>query len=72
MTTHYIRVRNKVTRHELDLPKQSFNPDKYEKLNSSRYPETTRPRRPKPNVLKRRTSEKIADQKKENTDKAVE
>lgn len=49
--TRYVRVKNKITGHEFDLPTQSFDPKKYEKV--ARYPETTRPRRAKPNVLKR-------------------
>ncbi|MBT2485812.1 MULTISPECIES: hypothetical protein [unclassified Microbacterium] len=52
MTTHYMRVKNKATGHEFDIPAQSFDPEKYSKVDPKRYPETTRPRRPKPNVLK--------------------
>lgn len=48
--TRYIRVKNKETKHEFDLPVQSFDPDKYTRVDSKRYPETTRPRRPKPNI----------------------
>ena len=48
MTTRYMRVKNKQTGHEFDLPVQSFDPEKYSKV--ARYPETTRPRRPKPNI----------------------
>lgn len=52
MTVRYVRVKNRVTGHEFDLPIQSFDPEKYTKVDSKRYPETTRPRRPKPNVLR--------------------
>ena len=52
MTTRFIRVKNKTTGHEFDLPKQSFDPEVYSRVDSKRYPETTRPRRPKPNVRK--------------------
>lgn len=48
MTTHYVRVKQKTTGHEFDIPVQSFDPEKFSKV--ARYPETTRPRRPKPNV----------------------
>lgn len=50
MTTHYIRVKNKTTKHEFDLPVESFDPEKYSRVDSKRYPPTTRPRRPKPHV----------------------
>lgn len=56
MTTHYIRVKNKTTGHEFDLPKQNFDPEKYTRVDQKRYPETTRPRRPKPNIISRRTA----------------
>jgi hypothetical protein len=48
--TRFIRVKNKTTGHEFDLPVQSFDPEKYSRV--ARYPEVTRPRRPKPNVRK--------------------
>lgn len=60
MTNHYVRVKNKATGHEFDLPKQSFDPDRYTKVDAKRYPETTRPRRPKPNVPKGGRSKKTA------------
>lgn len=47
MTTHYIRVKSKTTGHEFDLPVQQFDDNKYSRVNKARYPETTRPRRPK-------------------------
>lgn len=66
MTTHYVRVKNKATGHEFDIPKQSFDPDKHSKVDSKRYPETTRPRRPKPNVLRgKRRNETPVDTEKE-------
>jgi hypothetical protein len=46
--TRYVRVKNKETGHEFDLPVQNFDPEKFSRV--ARYPETTRPRRPKPNV----------------------
>ena len=46
--TRFMRVKNKKTGHEFDLPVESFDPEKYSKV--GRYPETTRPRRPKPHV----------------------
>ncbi|QMU97844.1 hypothetical protein FVO59_11980 [Microbacterium esteraromaticum] len=48
--TRFVRVKNKTTGHEFDLPSESFDPEKYSKV--ARYSETTRPRRPKPNVRK--------------------
>lgn len=48
MTTHFVRVKDKRTLHEFDIPVQSFDPEKHSKV--ARYPETTRPRRPKPNI----------------------
>ena len=47
MTTHYMRVKSKVTGHEFDLPVGRFDESKYTRVNRTRYPETTRPRRPK-------------------------
>lgn len=46
--TLYVRVKNKTTGHEFDLPTQNFDPEVFSKV--TRYPETTRPRRPKLNV----------------------
>ena len=48
--TEYIRVKSKKTGHEFDLPKQSFDETRYTRVDKTRYPETTRPRRPKPSV----------------------
>lgn len=48
MTVRYIRVKNRVTGHEFDLPVQNFDPETYSRV--ARYPETTRPRRPKLNA----------------------
>lgn len=46
--TRFMRVKHKVTKHEFDIPVQSFDPEKYSRV--ARYPEASRPRRPKPNV----------------------
>lgn len=46
--TRFVRVKHKVTKHEMDIPVQNFDPEKYTKV--ARYPEVSRPRRPKPNV----------------------
>ncbi|MGX9346641.1 hypothetical protein [Microbacterium sp. KNMS] len=50
--TRYMRVKNKVTGHEFDLPVESFDDSKYDAVKSDRYPETSRPRRPLPNLSK--------------------
>ena len=50
--TRYMRVKNKTTGHEFDLVVESFDPEKYDAVKSDRYPETTRPRRAKPNISK--------------------
>lgn len=50
--TRYMRVKNKTTGHEFDLPVENFDETRYTRVKSDRYPETTRPRRPKPNVPK--------------------
>ena len=46
--TRFIRVKNKVTRHELDIAVESFDPEKYVRL--TRFPESSRPRPPKPHI----------------------
>lgn len=48
MTTRFVRVKHKITGHEFDLPVQSFDHEIHSKV--ARYPEVTRPRRPKPNI----------------------
>lgn len=45
--TRYLRVKSKATGHEFDLPVEQFDENKYSRVNKARYPETTRPRRPK-------------------------
>lgn len=45
--TRYVRVKSKATGHEFDLPVEQFDEDKYFRVSKTRYPETTRPRRPK-------------------------
>lgn len=45
--TRYMRVKSKATGHEFDLLVEQFDESKYERVNKSRYPETSRPRRPK-------------------------
>lgn len=46
--TRFVRVKDRITKHEFDLPVQSFDPERYTKV--ARYPETSRPRRPKPSI----------------------
>lgn len=48
--TRYVRIKNKTTGHEYDIPEVQFDPDKHSKV--ARYPSTTRPRRPKLRVSK--------------------
>ena len=43
--TRYMRVKSKATGNEFDLPKASFDPEKYSRV--SRYADTDVPRRPK-------------------------
>jgi hypothetical protein len=45
--TRYMRVKSKSEGHEFDLPVESFDSSKYERVDKARYPETSRPRRPK-------------------------
>lgn len=45
--TRYMRVKSKSEGHEFDLPVESFDDTKYQRVDKARYPETTRPRRPK-------------------------
>ncbi len=45
--TRYMRVKSKSEGHEFDLPVESFDETKYQRVDKARYPETTRPRRPK-------------------------
>lgn len=45
--TRYVRVKSKVSGHEFDLPVDVFDEEKYVRVSKARYPETTRPRRPK-------------------------
>lgn len=45
--TRYMRVKSKAEGHEFDLPVESFDETKYQRVDKTRYPETTRPRRPK-------------------------
>lgn len=62
--TRYMRVKNKTTGHEFDLPVEQFDDKKYDRV--ERYPETTRPRRPKPKVAKGgQTTNRPVDNKKE-------
>ncbi|MBP5800738.1 hypothetical protein J2D78_01440 [Microbacterium maritypicum] len=62
--TRYMRVKNKTTGHEFDLPVEQFDEKKYERV--ERYPETSRPRRPKPKVAKGGPStNRPVDEKKE-------
>lgn len=65
MTTHYVRVKSKALGHEFDLPVQQFDPEKYTRV--ARYPETTRPRRPKPSVAKggRKSTPRPVEEEKE-------
>lgn len=65
MTVRYMRVKNKVTGHEFDLPVQSFDPEKYSRVDKKLYPETTRPRASKPNVLKSARKPNPVDTEKE-------
>lgn len=46
MTIRYMRVKNKAG-HEYDLPVDQFDETKHSRVSKARYPETTRPRRPK-------------------------
>lgn len=50
MTTRYMRVKSKATGSEFDLPVEQFDDTKYTRVSKARYPETTRPRRPKTKV----------------------
>lgn len=45
--TRYMRVKSKSGGHEFDLPVEQFDDTKYQRVDKARYPETTRPRRPK-------------------------
>jgi len=45
--TRYMRVKSKATGSEFDLPVEMFDEDKYSRVSKTRYPETSRPRRPK-------------------------
>lgn len=45
--TRYMRVKSKSEGHEFDLPVDQFDETKYARVDKTRYPETTRPRRPK-------------------------
>lgn len=47
MTVRYWRVKSKNTGNEFDLPVEQFDETKYSRVSKARYPETTRPRRPK-------------------------
>lgn len=47
MTIRYVRVKSKLTGNEFDLPVERFNETDYSRVSKTRYPETTRPRRPK-------------------------
>jgi hypothetical protein len=46
--TKYIRVKDKATKHEYDIPEQKFDKAKHEPLDRKHYPPTTRPRAAKP------------------------
>lgn len=67
--TRYMRVKTKATGHEFDLPVESFDDSKYDAVKSDRYPETTRPRRPKPNVSKGGGSARRSSTRPVNTEK---
>jgi hypothetical protein len=45
MLKPFIRVRSKITRHQFDIHRNSFNPAKHELV--KRYPPASAPRRPK-------------------------
>lgn len=60
MTIKFIRVKSRATGHEFDIRSESFDADRYTKVDPKRYPETSRPRRPKPNVPKGGRSKKPA------------
>lgn len=43
----FIRVKDKNTKHEYDIHRQAFKPEKHEALDEKRYPPVSSPRRPK-------------------------
>jgi hypothetical protein len=52
MAVRFVRVKNKSTGHEYDVPEQQYDPEKHKKVDERRYPPTTRQRRPKAHVSK--------------------
>lgn len=48
--TVYTRIKDKRSGHEYDIPAVQFDPEKHSRV--SRYPDSTRPRRPKLRVSK--------------------
>lgn len=46
----FIRVRSLITGHQFDIHRNSFNPEKHERVEKKRYPDAVAPRRPKYHV----------------------
>lgn len=55
----FIRVRDKSTRHQYDIARERFDPERHERL--TRVPDSWTPRRPKLHVPKRAVVDPVAD-----------